>query len=206
MFYSEKNEERLRFGDIVRGFACGKLLIDQPFVDGTPSTYRVEVCHRLAVVLSPCCAIRDRHIQLAPLQQIDPNWYRNPHWIPDLTVINKPMQAEETVPPYKWDKMDATEKARRVAMGSQYTLADFFVYAPHLLLGEYEINGQSNPCKQAHYAVDFRAAVCVKCPQIITPERFPLETKVLQLSKEVRGSLREKLAYYYGHPPEEDKP
>ncbi|HUW31933.1 MAG TPA: hypothetical protein VM223_10000 [Planctomycetota bacterium] len=204
MFYSEKSDEMLRFGDVVRGFACGKLIIEQPFVDGAPSTYQVEVCHRLSVVLSPCCAIRDGHVQLAPLQQIKPNWYLNPRWESDFTVINKPMEAEEAVPPYQWEKMDPTEKARRMAMGRHYALADFFIYAPHSLLGEYEISWQNASHKQAHYAVDFRTIVCVECPQIIKPQKFPIETKVLPLSKEVRGSLRDKVAYYYGNPPEED--
>ncbi|HUS96568.1 MAG TPA: hypothetical protein VMX97_07510 [Hyphomicrobiaceae bacterium] len=204
MFYSEKNDKMLRFGDVVRGFACGKLLIEQPFVDGLPSVYRVEVCHRLAIVLSPCCAIRDGYLQLAPLQQVEPNWYLNSSWINDLTVINKPMEAREAVPPYKWDNMDPTERTRRVAMGKQYTLADYFVYAPNSLLGDYEISCQRTTHVQGHYAVDFRAIVCVKCPLVIKPEKFPIETKLLQLSKETRASLRDKLSYYYGKTPEED--
>jgi len=205
MFYSDRNDERLRLGDIVRGFACGKLLIDQPFLDGLHSTYHVEVCHRLAVVLSPCCAIRDGYIQLAPLQQIEPKWYRNERWLGDLTVVNAPMDPEEALPPQQWQMMSPSEQAERKGRGKSYTLADYFVYAPHVLLGEYEVGWQKKRYTQGHYAVDFRGIACVKCAKIELPETS-VRTKILQLSKETRGLLRDKMAYYYGNPPEEDKP
>jgi hypothetical protein len=53
--------------------------------------------------------------------------------------------------------------------------------------------------------INFRDIYKLRCDRINTPEDAPLDSKVLELSIEIRSELREKVAAYYGRPPKEDK-
>lgn len=56
-----------------------------------------------------------------------------------------------------------------------------------------------------YYMVDFKNIFKINCKKILSSVNSPLNIKKLQLSIQVRGELRDKLSYYYGRIPKEDK-
>ena len=53
--------------------------------------------------------------------------------------------------------------------------------------------------------IDFRNTYKLNYEKINPPKDAPLESKCLQLSIQARSELRDKIAWYYGRVPEEDK-
>jgi len=204
MFYESEPQAVLRFGDVVRGYVLSAPQIDSP---GTspPVRYRVEVHSPMfAVIMSPCCSIGEHTLAISPLDEVPPQFFRNPYFANDLTNINRPMSAEKAVWPDKWATFSSEEKQERMAEGDAYALVEHFVYAPHDLLPTYPVKGPGGPRETGYYTVDFRRICRIECNKIVKPDQAPLETKVLQISIETRGELRDKLAWYFGRTPKED--
>jgi len=66
------------------------------------------------------------------------------------------------------------------------------------------VKRKGGPSETGYYMLDFRRICRIECNKVVKPEQAPLEPKVLQISIETRGELREKLAWYFGRIPKED--
>jgi hypothetical protein len=203
MFYESEPQAVLRFGDVVRGYVVSAPQIDSP---GTspPVRYRVEVhSPTFAVIMSPCCSIGEHTLAISPLIEVLPQFFRNPYFANDLTNINRPMSAEKAVWPEKWAELSPEEKQEKMSGADAYALLHYFIYAPDDHLPTYTLKGQEGP-EIGYYMIDFRRICRIECNKIVKPEQAPLETKVLQVSRETRKGLRDKLAWYFGRTPSED--
>ncbi|MEP0824637.1 MAG: hypothetical protein HRF40_04060, partial [Nitrososphaera sp.] len=207
MFYQKPFDQALRFGDIVHGFISSVLRMDRPTLDHKHVDYQLEIgMPEYCVVFSPCCSIGDETITLIPLQHILPRFLENPFFEEDLTNINRRMPPEKAVSPEVWERrISSEEKARRLQEGIVYTLNHFFVYTPDEVLPQYSLKFKNETRQVGHYMIDFRRSFRVRCPQIQSAERSPLESKLLQLSVESRQELRDKVSWYYSRPPQEDQ-
>jgi|GEM_PF-615635 hypothetical protein len=203
-FYQDRMSNALRFGDILKGYIFTAPQFENP---EDLSKYIIDVSMpEYCVILSPCCSIRNNTILLAPLKKVLIDFYDNPYFKEDLTRINREMEPQETVSPDKWKKIHDEEKQRRLAEGRTYALHDYFVFSSHELLPEYPLNVRGIEPTTGFYMIDFRDTHKVKCNLIKSPEKSPLSTKLLELTVRSREELRQKIKFYYGHPPDEDKP
>jgi hypothetical protein len=205
MFYSAQTSGALRFGDIVTGFVSTTPVIRAPFVSTLPDAYNVEVTQpRFSVVLSPCCSISNKTISLTPLVQVRAALLKNPYFREDLTRINRQMSPEQAVPPEVWEKLDQEEKQKRLHEGITYAFGELFVYAGHDILPKYHVHRKEGSFEINTYMIDFQAAHKVDCEKIVTPVNSPLEAKCLELSRETRAQLRDKIAAYFTRVPREE--
>jgi hypothetical protein len=205
MFYESKPQSALRFGDVVRGYVWSSPQIDSPDAN-PPVRYRVEVhSPTFAVVMSPCCSIREHVLAISPLIEVLPPFFRNPYFASDLTNINRTMSPEKAISPGRWAKLSPEEQQERLAVGNVYAFGEYFIYAPHDLLSTYTMKDKGQEDREVgHHMIDFRRICRIECNEIVTPEQAPLKTKVLQISIETRRELRDKLTWYFGRVPEED--
>ena len=207
MFYDQTMDGVFRFGDIVRGFPRSTPVLAGPLLDDCTAPYKIEVQSScLSVILTPCCSIDKGTLSLAPLCQILRSFYQDPWHREDLTRVNRKMPAEKSVPPHAWRDMlqDVMERELDLERDS-WAFEDFFVYEQHDLLPEYILNvrGGDNP-RTRFYMVDFKTAYRIDCAEI-KRNQHPVEAKVLQLSRETRAELREKIAAYFERTPAEDQ-
>lgn len=203
MFYldSSQMDAILRFGDVIEGFPICFAVIDKP---SHRSDFNITVsAPTYAVVLSPCCSIKDKVLAVAPLRQLENKLFVNPYLAEDPTRINIKIAAEKSVPPFAWEKMESGEKANRMAKGEAYVFADEFVYAPNALLPEYTINRKDGKIKTSFYFVDFRDSIKISCDRI-KQQYSPEAAKLLQLTIETRDLMRRKIADFYQRIPDED--
>jgi hypothetical protein len=202
-FYESVPDLTYRFGDIVRGFTLTTPYLTEPQAPA-PATYRLDVSHPNAAVLSPCCSIRDSKILLSPLIPIRANWLDNPYFREDLTSLNRAMTAQQSVTPAKWQTWPENEQLERLNSAPAYAELGFFVYCKHPLLPTYfhKLHGEIHECD--YYMIDFRRLYSVDCPAIKSPKDCPITAKILQLSIPTRRDLRDKLAYFFGRTPTED--
>ena len=204
MFYALTVDDALRFGDVVDGYISTVPTIVKPTLTIIDAQgYKIDVrMPRYSVILSPCCSIREETISLTPLIPAAPNFFKNPYFAEDLTIINRPMEPQQTLSPDGWEKLPPEEKQTRLAEGFNYALLHFFVYEQHDLFPYYELRDGT---KNNYYMIDFRSTYRLNCGLILSPTNAPLQSKCLQLSIETRSELRDKLAYYYSRVPEEDQ-
>lgn len=210
MFYEreEPTDRLFRFGDVVRGFACCTPILKKPLLDTTSSLYQIEVCtSHFSAILSPCCSIDNEILLLAPLQALLPSFFQNPWLVGDFTRVNRKMPAEKSVPPHKWQSIPQDVKEREFDLENDaYAFDDFFVYKEHPLLPRYTVNMPNGPNQETgYYIVDFKTAYRTNCDQIRRNKPHPIEAKLLQLSKESRSDLREKIVAYFARVPFEDR-
>jgi len=204
MFYESKPEEALRFGDVVRGYVLSAPRIDSPSIS-PPVRYHVEVHNPpFAVVMSPCCSIGDHTLAISPLIEVLPGFFKNPYFVEDLSNINRRMPPAKAVGPDVWGHLSPDERQRRLSDGDAYALVEYFIYAPHDHLPKYTVNRKGGPIQTGYYLLDFRRIHRIECDKVANAKQAPLEPKLLQISIETRGELRDKLAWYFGRRPKED--
>lgn len=204
MCYADAMSPGFRMGDIVRGFVLSAAKQSRPMT--TPHDYQLSVRNpAFAVILTPCCSIKEGTVALAPLAEITAQWLKNPYFQNDLTNINRTMNAEQALPPGKWGELSEDERRKRLQAGPAYALHNWFVFSPHPLLPSYPLRVGGADVQISHYATDFRAIHRVECQSIGDPKMNPADAKCLELTPAVRGELRVKLAHYFGRVPEEDK-
>ncbi len=206
MFYNDTNDKALRFGDVLRGYVLAASNIEQPILD---ANYKINVDLPIfCVVLTPCCSIGDNIISLSPLIQIYSSFFRNPYFIEDFTRINRKMEPQQSVSADIWAKFPPEEQQKRLEKGISYALLELFIYEKNNLFPEYEISLKRDHTTEKHktnyYMIDFRNIYKINCSKIVNSKDAPFESKCLQLSVETRSELRDKIAYYYGRPPDED--
>ncbi len=206
MFYQKPVNQALRFGDVIHGFVLSVLKMSKPSLDHKHLDYQLDLrMPEFCVVFSPCCSISDSTITLVSLEQILPAFFTNPFFVQDFTNINRKMPPDKLFPPDIWDnKISEEEKAKRLGEGNVFTLGELFLYAPDEILPEYTLSYKKKDYKTGYYMINFKHSFRIDCPQIQSPEKSPLESKLLQLSVEARQELRDKVSWYYSRPPQED--
>jgi len=198
--------DRLRLGDVIRGFAFASPQIEKP--SPTPLTrYSIDLDYPdFQVVLTPCCSVGNGVLSLCPLIHINPRMLIVPHAVDDLSRLNRRMTFDQAVPA---EQQKALEKegvlARRRAdwsLEGDYAWKEWFIYAPNTILPSYSpVHGSADT---SYHAVDFRQVHHVACRQVSSPESVPTGIKFLELSIASRNDLRGKIVNYYGRVPVED--
>jgi len=204
----EAIEPKLRMGDVLEGLVSSVTSITNPFLNNDKNELSFNITHgKYYAILSPCCAIgKDSSlgkdvIIITPLIQLNRSFLRNPFIQEDFNRINKEMSAEEAIPPEDWKKMLENEKQDRNNQGNQYAWGNYFVYEPNTLFPEYELSSKgTEPIKTQFYMIDFKNLSVIQKRPIGSLN----EAKRLQLSISSRNELREKLAEFFGTPPNED--
>lgn len=207
MFYSQKMDKALRFGDVLQGYPSTTPIIEEPMLKESSARYNINVdLPKFTVVMDPCCEIRNKTISLTPLIQVSRAFFDNPYFAEDLTRINRKMEPQQAVSPTIWEKLPLEEKQKRLEVGRTYALLNLFIYEKHELFPKYILRRKDKEdIETNYYMIDFRNTYKLCCDKIISPENSPLESKILQLSIETRSELREKLINYYANIPPEDK-
>lgn len=205
VFYQKINDPALRFGDVLRGYVAAIPRIQEP----TLSNQRHhEVCDikvsypEFVIIMSPCCSIKEKIICLAPLIPVNKQFFRNPYLAKDLTRINRKMYPEQAWIPEQWEKLPEVKKEEERLKDLSYAFLSLFVYDHHSIFPEYTFK---DGAQTGYYMIDFRMIYSLNCDKIINPNQAPLETKCLQLSIKTRAELRDKISYFFGRTPEEDK-
>lgn len=203
MFYQERMDEALRFGDVLMGFVIASPTIKKP---DAIEAYEIAIeIPSYCAVLSPCCSIGHKTISLSPLIRVRWKFFENPYFKKDLTRINREMKPEQAHSPQEWDGLPMERKQDKLKEGIGYALYDFFIYEKHDLLPKYELRGGgSETIETNYYMIDFKNIYRVSCNRINSAKDSPLDTKCLQLSIQTRKQLREKMAYYFHRPAPED--
>ena len=204
-FYEDAPERALRFGDVVRGFQVTTPQVHEPHLDITHGWTISVSATRYFVVMTPCCSIENKSIVLSPLLPIRPSFLKNEYFASDLTNINRLVPPEKSVPHDVWEKQLPPErKLELTRQGRAYMFGDCFVYEQHDLLQRYQLNVKP-PVETGLYMIDFKCMCRVECEKINRDSGAPPGTKLLQLTKEPRQELRDKLIFYFGRVPKEDE-
>lgn len=184
-FYSISPEQPLRFGDIVRGFPITHIDMN------SAQRFDISVGHlSYAVVMSPCCSIRDNVLSLCVLKPLDKKYFKAPKLKENPLLLNARMLAKDAIPPGYWATFTEQDVQKQEAKGLAYAFNTAFIFAPNPLLPTNE-NG-------SYYEIDFREICCVKSESIKNPETpVNLVDKILELSDDSRILLRDKLQDYY---------
>lgn len=85
-----------------------------------------------------------------------------------------------------------------------YTQLESFIYEQNDLFPEYSIRKNGKNITIRYYMIDFKNIYKIDCGTIKSPTQAPLESKCLQISKQARSELRDKISYYYARVPVED--
>lgn len=205
-FYENEPESSLRFGDVLTGFQAMVAQTDNP-TDKPICDLAIRVSKpAYLVVMTPCCSIEKKSIALAPLAQIRPSFLDNPFLAEDLTRVNRHVPPEKSVSPYVWEnKFPAEKKQELKARGSGYICLECFVYKAHSLLKSYRLDRRGGAVEMGDYMVDFKSIYRVDCKLIERGRNAPSGLKLLQLTPYTREDLRDKLGYYFGRVPDEDR-
>jgi len=208
MFYTDTPDKALRFGDIVKGLVLSATCVDKPDKEFRKD-YQIEIEHpEFAVIISPCCSIGDKTLAISPLLKVLPSWFTNPYLREDLTRINLPMKPEQSVSPTVWQRLSQEEKEARFDMTKPESLAfyEYFIYSAHEWLPRYKVESTKLQVDEETgcYMIDFRKICRLTCDQVTSATSAPIEVKLLQLSKESRSQLRDKLSAYFARKPDED--
>lgn len=225
MFYSASIDDKLRFGDVVKGYLSAIPKLSKPFGNAS-----IEIQIPLySVVLDPCCEIGSGMISLSPLEEISPQFLDIPYLSKNMTLLNSKATAKDFFHPATWNKLPDEKKTEALIATADYGWKPNFVYEGNPLFPEYTIerpikyNEVKDPTsklprydliKQPYTVrirdrmMSFKTVYRVNCQSIVKPEKTTDETVlgsiVLQLSVETRQLLREKMASYFGKPPPED--
>lgn len=219
MFYEDQEKsDFLRLGDVVKGFVSAVPEMNEPFTDKKFVNYKVTVeLPKLLVVLTPCCSIGDEKISVVPLEEVGlrSNLFELPYLKGDMTRINRKMEAKNAIIPQRWDAYDPEEQMKISNRHIDYQFKEFFVYAEHERLPSNIVKIGYSFVKYGYYMIDFRMATRVECKSIISPNKKKafteeikqkaLDSKILELHKDTRQELRDKLVNYYGYNPDEDE-
>ena len=176
MFYEEKFDDALRFGDVLTGFALASSTVKEP--------NRLEKLDinidipKYSVIITPCCSIGEKMISLSPLIEVKGSYFDNPYLADDLTRINRTMKPEQTVAPNVWNTFPSEQKQKRLAEGEAYAFLYIFVYENHDLLPKYQIKRRNGIIETNYYMIDFRNICKVNCEKIIDAKRSPLDVKM----------------------------
>lgn len=228
MFYEDAIGDKLRFGDVVRGFLSTTPVLNRPS-ENNLEPYTIEVDTALSVVVDPCCNIGNGTISIAPLVRTLPYFWDNPHLFKDITEINREVQAKDLMNPMQWNKFSDDEKIQILNSPKGYGFKNFFIYQDNPNFEEYDITRKSRfeeiadpktrlptyneitgvfTFKTRCHMIDFKNIRHVNCKKVVESEKAIdeeiLGSIVLQLSDATRAELRNKMGYYFARNPEEN--
>jgi hypothetical protein len=225
MFYHGSIDDKLRFGDVVKGYISAIPKLSKPF---EYANIEIQI-PQFSVVLDPCCEIGNGKILLSPLEEISPELFDIPNLSKDVTLLNCEGKAKDFFHPKVWNKLSDEEKTEALVATPKYGHIGLFVYEGNPLFPEYTvirtskytevIDPKTNLAKYEEVKqvtkfstrsrmISFKTIHRVDCKLIVTPRQTTNEailgSIILQLSKQTRKLLRQKMAYYFLRPPPED--
>lgn len=230
MTYNGTIEDKLRFGDVVKGYLCAIPKVVKPFTNNNAESYSIQIDNPIfSVVLDPCCEVGSGIISLAPLEQVNSRLWDIAFLAKDMTLLNIPGNAKNLMHPSTWNKLSEEEKKSAMQEADKFGHTPFFVYSGNPLFPEYTIIRENmytetidTVTQLPTYGVtkqqvsfvtkkrtrNFKNIFRVNCDKIVTADK-PLDeiikqSIVLQLSIKTRNQLREKLSNYFGKRPAED--
>jgi len=212
MFYQEEfTPNKLRFGDVIEGYVESLPQLQEPLLDSNRNNYLYNIeslFPTFSVIMTPCCNIERKIIALTPLFQIPPELFKNPYFYDDFTILNEEIEPDKLFPPEVWEnKFDEDERQRRMSEGKTYGFKYFFFYEATDLFLKYKIEYKGEEYYTNFYVIDFRHIYPLRCEGITHSkiDDIILKSKCLELTPFTRKILREKLAFYFGRPAEEDE-
>jgi hypothetical protein len=225
MFYSVTIDDKLRFGDVVKGYLSVIPKLTKPFGN---ASIDIQI-PQYSVLLDPCCEIGGGAISLSPLEEVSAQFFDIPYLSKDLTLLNRIGMAKDFFYPTKWNELSVEKKTDALIAAPEYGWKSYFVYEGNPLFPEYVVNRpvifnemidpatklpkydavkHSTSFAIRHRMINFKTTYRVQCQSIVKPEKPTdpsiLGSIVLQLSIDTRNQLREKMAHYFGKPPPED--
>jgi hypothetical protein len=231
MFYHGSVENKLRFGDVVKGYPIAIPKIEKPIIDSSTESYGIDIKFpRFAVVLDPCCEIGKGMISLSPLEEVTRSFWDISYLVKDMTLVNVEGMANDLVHPVVWNRFSDSQKINALVSVPSYGYTPYFVFEGNPLFPEYtveremkyldvldegtqlpkyEVSKESSVYTTRHRMMCFKNVYRVNCQKIFGSEKPTDETIqksiVLQLSIKARNQLRDKMAFYFGNKPKEDR-
>ena len=225
MFYSATIDNKLRFDDVVTGYLSTTAKISKPFGN---ASIDIQI-PQYSVILDPCCEIGSGTLSLSPLEEIESQFFDIPTLSKNMTLLNTIGRAKDLFYPSIWNKLSDQKKTEALVASPDYGWKSYFVYEGSPLFPEYTIKRpirydevtdptshlpiynlikQNTTFNIRHRIINFKTIYRISCPIIVKPEKPTdpaiLGSVILQLTKETRKLLREKMANYFGTPPIED--
>lgn len=225
MFYEDGIGDKLRFGDVVRGFLSTYPILSRPMT-AKVEPYTIEIDAKLSVVLDPCCSIGSGTLSITPLIETQAYLWDNPHLFADITEINRKSHSKDLMNPARWNRCTDDEKTQFLNDEEDYGYKNIFIYMEHPIFDEYEIARKSRfeevtdpstklpkynevegvfKFKTRYYMIDFKKTRHINCEKIAESEKpideTILNSIVLQLSDETRVELRNKMGDYFARNP-----
>jgi hypothetical protein len=204
MFYEQKIDKTLRFGDIITNIVEYTPIIDDLHLNNTKSHLIAHKGNKYYVVMSPCCSIENNLLTVTPLVTIMPSLMKNDFLLQDFSRINRELQPQQSVPKDSWEKMGNEKKQSLIATGLAYSFLNLFVYKPNTKLEEYELSTKENKINTGYYMIDFKSIFYISSKDVQRGNDLS-SIKLLQLSIDSRKELRDKLTNYFSRVPDEDK-
>lgn len=205
--FKEEHDVVLRFGDVLDSYTL--VYSNLKSLSTSKNKYSIDIeIPKNCVLLTPCCSIGEHDsFLLTPLIRLNDSFVMNPYFTEDFTRINREMKKEYAIPPKIWNKMDEEEKVHVKSVKS-FAFFDNFCYGPlpENLFNPYTLgNDHLGIVENVKFLmIDFRNVFKVKCLNLKKPNKDILDTKILQLTEEVRKELRLKMSHFYYRPTEED--
>ena len=225
MFYHGEIDDKLRFGDVVKGYISAIPKLIKPFGQ---ANIEIQV-PQFSVVLDPCCEIGKGMVLLSPLEEISPELFDIPYLSKDMTLLNDKGKAKDFFHPLVWNKLSNEKKTEALNASADYGHKHLFVYEgnplfpnytvtrdvtytevidPNTQLPKYDTVKQTKQFNNRDRMISFKRIFRVNCNLIVTPSQSTdkdiLGSIILQLSKETRQLLRQKMADYFARIPQED--
>ena len=203
MFYTKKMSEELRLGDVISGFMLIQPKIFNPKSNLTDSLkkndfdFSLQIKQsKLLVVLTPCCSIGPKNVCFSPLEQINSVYFKNDYFYEDFTRINRPMRQIDSIPKDIFDEYSELEQKIIIQSEPTYAVFDYFFYKPSEFFPKYTNRRRETQ----YYCINFKKTFFVECDDIKENgivKSSVYDTKILELSDEIREELRQKIAFYF---------
>ena len=225
MFYADGISNKLRFGDIVKGFLSTYPILKSPLIENV-QPYTIEIDTELSVVLDPCCSIGNGTISISPLIRTQAYLWDNPHLFADITKINRKSTPQDLMQPIRWNRCTDEEKTQFINTKADYGYKNLFIYIDNPIFGEYEITRKNKfneiidlntqlpkydmvnnvfKFNTRCHMIDFKNIRHINCRKILESKKdidnAVLNSIVLQLLDETRNDLRLKMGDYFARKP-----
>jgi len=209
MFYSESFSSAYRMGDIISGYT--EIV---PVYTQTRASYEFDLSISIIpsdmfVILTPCCSIENKTVNIAPLKKLDSRFLSSDQLILDFTIINMPISKRIALGEAAFSKLPEHEKLELENAPLGYEYIDKFVYDDHSCLKTYKLEKKRSKeelisVATGKYMISFKDVV--KIQSILFERHNENCAKVAELTAMARSKLRDKLTYYYSRIPDEDQP
>jgi uncharacterized Zn-finger protein len=124
MFYHGSIDNKLRFGDVVKGYLSAIPNLSKPFGH---ASIEIQI-PQFSVVLDPCCEIGSGMISLSPLEEVSPQFLDIAYLAKDMTLLNCKGMAKDFFHPSVWNKLSDKKKTDALVAAPDYGHKSFFIY------------------------------------------------------------------------------